>query len=134
MEVRACKNNNDSHSICAVQGSVQRHKTKKINHNYLILDRPGLNGHYSSPNRHVFFNVDWSIDHMVPHRWIVCTVHNIDLDFHGTGQRRISFVLCHGLQLVSFSLNSKTGPGKRKTEKNKGKSHAFNKTKWILIC
>jgi len=88
----------NSHS--AVQGSGVPHGATNIESD----DRPGFNRYNFCPDRHVFFNVDGSVDHMVPHWRIVCTVHNINLNFHGSGQGRVPFILSHGLQLVCFSL------------------------------
>lgn len=112
----------NSHS--AVQGSGVPHGATNTESD----DRPGFNRYNFCPDRHVFFNVDGSVDHMVPHWRIVCTVHNINLNFHGSGQGRVPFILSHGLQLVCFSLYSKMFNGK--TRKNHAVSHVSS---YVLV-
>lgn len=84
---------------CAVQRrAAARANTLTVSH------RPCFDRHNFSPDRKVLSNVDRSIDRVVPHGRVVRAVHDVYLDFHGSGQGRIAFVLGSRLQLVSLSL------------------------------
>lgn len=68
------------------------------------MDRPGFNRYHFCPNRLVFFYVDGPVHNVVPHRWVVGSVHHVDLDLDTPRQRRVSLILGSGFQLVRLAL------------------------------
>lgn len=85
-------------SLCRAASCCRTDQTHWCRH------RPGLDRHDLSPDREVLSNVDGSVDHMIPHGRVVSAIHDVYLDLHGSRQKRVPFVLSHGLQLVRFSL------------------------------
>jgi len=70
----------------------------------LLLDRPGFNRYHFCPDRLVFFYVDGPVHDVVPDRWVVGSVHHVDLDLDTPRQRRVSLILGSGFQLVRLAL------------------------------
>lgn len=66
--------------------------------------RPGLNGHYFAADWHVFFHINWSVNHVIPDGRIVGPIDDIDLHLDCAGQRRIALVLGHRLEFVGLAL------------------------------
>lgn len=67
--------------------------------------RPGFDGNHFGTHREVFPYEDGAVYCVVPHRRVVSAIHNVYLDFHGSGQGRVAFVLGGGLQFVGFALD-----------------------------
>lgn len=70
----------------------------------VLRHRPCLHRHHLSPDREVFPDEDRAVNCVIPDGWVVSAVHNVYLDFHGSGQGRVAFVLGGGLQLVGLTL------------------------------
>lgn len=69
-----------------------------------LLDRPGFNRYHFCPDWLVFFYVDGPVHDVVPDRWVVGSVHHVDLDLDTPRQRRVSLILGSGFQLVRLAL------------------------------
>lgn len=73
----------------------------------LPVHRPGFDWNHFGTHREVFPYEDGAVNCVVPHRRVVSAVHNIYLDFHGSGQGRVAFVLGGRLQFVGFALDGR---------------------------
>lgn len=69
------------------------------------LDRPGFNRYHFCPDWLVFFYVDGPVHNVVPDRWVVGSIHHVDLDLDTPRQRRISLILGSSFQLVRLALH-----------------------------
>lgn len=72
----------------------------------VLRHRPGLHRHHLRPHREVLPYEDGAVNRVVPHGRVVCAIHNVYLDFHGSGEGRVAFVLGGGLQLVGLALEN----------------------------
>lgn len=70
----------------------------------VLHDRPGLDRDHLGADRHVLFYVDGAVYYMVPDRWIVGAIHDVDLNFNGPFQRGIAFVFRCRFQFVRLAL------------------------------
>lgn len=67
-------------------------------------DRPCFYCENLCSHWHIFLDVNWAVNDLIPYWWVVGTVHDVNLDFDSSREWRETFILCYGFQLVSLAL------------------------------
>lgn len=69
------------------------------------LHRPCFDRSHRLPDGGVLFDINGSIDRLIPDGRFVRPIYHVDLDFNCSRQRRGAAIHCDGLQFVRLTLN-----------------------------